>query len=245
MTDIEGNPASQNMRSNSFVSREAFEDVKVACHFAVLLIGLHAEYYPDQPVTLNRTGGDPVEDLWSALGSWVRNKRTFSLLEAKQTLRSLVVVHRAMSAGSIKVPERRRGADTWDDKQPGVAAASLFADLDRTTRSALWQQGTHEAYVDATADGMKPSPIRGRGQHAEYPRWWTHPYEYDPDILRKNANDRNAAGRDEDEMHNAHDGEEELSDESADGEEADSSDDGGDDGGDDNNSVTTASSDED
>ena len=212
LKDAEGKDMSGTERKKCFITREAFEDVKASCHFAVLLIAVHADYYPSQPVRLDRTGGDPVEDLWSWLGSWVRNKRTFTLLDAKRTLRSMLTVQAAIARGSIYLRNPKRRRDTWDDTDG--EPASLLSDISDTERSELWKKGTEEAYQDVTKDGMKPPMRRERSKKSTpsaLPRWWTHPEEFDSDVLRHRRKGTGVAGRDDDEVDAAHDGEEEFS----------------------------------
>ena len=66
----------------NFISRECYLDALIACHFVVLLMMLHRDYSPNIPINLSRTGTDCVEDLFSELGSMVRNKRVYSFLGA-------------------------------------------------------------------------------------------------------------------------------------------------------------------
>ena len=64
-----------NQRAN-FVTREGAQDTLLSCHFAVLLIRLFRDKYPEQSIPFHRCGSDCCECLFSSLGSWVVNKRT-------------------------------------------------------------------------------------------------------------------------------------------------------------------------
>ena len=62
--------------ANNFITREAFQDTLISCHFFVTMIMLHRDFTPDIALDLSRVGTDCVEDLWSAIGGMVLNKRT-------------------------------------------------------------------------------------------------------------------------------------------------------------------------
>ena len=55
----------------NFLSRETFQDVSLACHYAVTLICASRDFAPDHRVHFERSGTDCCEDYFSANGSFV------------------------------------------------------------------------------------------------------------------------------------------------------------------------------
>jgi hypothetical protein len=164
----------------NFITREAFQDVLISCHFAVLYIMAHRDYAPNVPVNLSETGGDVVEDLWSALGSMTMNKRTYNILEALQGVRNFNALVFLTARGDVKMPKNNRRlkvADMFEDDD----------DMAPTADTKRWMKGGERARADLTKLGMKPN---GTGRHRVLPRWWLKPQDFDG---RKNHGRREAA----------------------------------------------------
>jgi hypothetical protein len=169
-------------RKTSFISMEASIDVIMACHFAVNFVKLFRHVVPNHPgsVPLGRTGTDPCEDQFSALGSFIMNKRVYTFEEALQTIRSQMKLRRIMARGNI-VPGARRRHNHVSFDSP-VDAEIPAPSPPNTVEAVLlegWKAGIVLAYRHATEDGMKPSGGR-------LPTWWKHPHKSDPDPTAKN-----------------------------------------------------------
>jgi hypothetical protein len=73
----------------NFISREAYQDVKISCHFAVLLMRLFRDHYSNLPCVLHLTGSDVCENFFSKVGGMVGSERAYDftdLLHAVGTL---------------------------------------------------------------------------------------------------------------------------------------------------------------
>ena len=106
---------------------------------------------------------DCCEDFFSALRSFVANKRVFTCLEAS-TDNNMAAC--GFAAPPIKSKNSSLIKDDMNDEmgpQPGNWGLYLPGDLARG-----WRVGVLLAYKDATADGMQPK------DHTE--RWWAHPH---------------------------------------------------------------------
>ena len=158
-----------------FITREAFEDALMSCHHAVLMLMAHRDLAPDHPVMLHRTGSDPCEKLFSSLGSFVENKRVYSILEALQTIHSLNLIQFLSVEGDLEIPKQNKRLGQFWEEIPG-AAADMTAWLDDTTMLKYWLEGDVEAQDDLTAFDMRPDP----GPDALRPSWWTNPEVHDP-----------------------------------------------------------------
>lgn len=167
----------------NFVTREAFQDAIICCHFVTLQILCHRDYAPEYPVTLHRASGDPCETTFSGLGSWVMNKRTYTLLEATQTMKSLIWTRCMECMGHIeRTRVNKRLEVSWDDTIPkGTAGPNLMdhptddqvhAHTHTHTQCRMHthpqvktslMRGERKAKIWAEADGMKPRHRTG---------WW-------------------------------------------------------------------------
>ena len=92
-------PGGPSTVDEAFITREAYTDVVMSCHFVVLLIVVFGEEGQSRPIPFRRLGTDVCEDLFSMLGGFVHNKRTYTVLEGLQTIRTM---HRAEEVGGIR-----------------------------------------------------------------------------------------------------------------------------------------------
>ena len=186
---------------SNFLTRETFQDLLLSCQFVILLIMAHRDLTPEMQVHLERTGSDCCEDLFSALGAMVRNKRIYSVLEAIQSIHNQNVLHAYLCESDMVSPMlNKRRKSTWDDILPrGNAGPDMRAGgiTDEQLRAEL-NRGIAAARAAIIALGMKPRPSGRRGG-AVYPDWWTHPEKYDGwkhdrddvDNMDENKNDDN------------------------------------------------------
>jgi hypothetical protein len=65
--------------SAHFVSREAYQDVLISCHQIILVVRLFRDHCPDVPVCFDELGSDCCESFFSSHGSWVVNKRNYTV----------------------------------------------------------------------------------------------------------------------------------------------------------------------
>lgn len=160
--------------NTNFITMEAFKDILMSCHFVVLLIKYFAVHHPTMDVPLWRTGSDVCEDLFSALGSMVMNKRTYTLLEAIVTCRNKMQLSVLEASGGLVIPKkaRRKPSPFVEDGQrlgPGQEYPSEDA------LQACWKAGEDRARRDLQEDEMRP-----RWQRNQYPDWWQKPQLFDP-----------------------------------------------------------------
>ena len=77
----------------NFISREAYQDVKISCHFAVLLMRLFRDQYSNLPCALHLTGSDVCNNFFRKVGGMVGVEREYyfvDLLIAIGTLNRVV-----------------------------------------------------------------------------------------------------------------------------------------------------------
>ena len=164
----------------NFITEEGFRDVLLSVHFVVLLIRLYSERHPDNDILFDLLGTDACEDFFSSLGSWIRNKRTYTIQDAVQSTRSMLVLALICADGSV-FPEKKNKHRHLG--MNGARPAQANEERHNETKPnhaqiiVLWLKGVEEARADATTDGFKPRPERRRGA---LPEWWTHPEKFDP-----------------------------------------------------------------
>lgn len=99
-------------------TREAFQDCLLSCHFAVLMMKMFGEHYPHLlPPPIHKLGSNCCEDFFSALGSFVANKRVFTYMEALTTTRAKLRVLMQEAAGGFAAPpiKSRNSSSMKDD----------------------------------------------------------------------------------------------------------------------------------
>jgi predicted SprT family Zn-dependent metalloprotease len=162
-----------------FITREAFQDLLISCHFVVLLVMCHRDFSPSIPVDLSRTGTDCVEDLWSSLGSMVMNKRTYTILRGLQGIRKRNTLLMLAARSNIMMPKNNKRLkitnifvedDNLDDTMPDMEARSVTDEM----MTRWWNIGGEEARLDVRDIGMGPG-----GDRRNPPRSWTHPEDDD------------------------------------------------------------------
>jgi hypothetical protein len=68
----------------NWLTRECATDMQMSCHFAVNLIRLFRDKFPELPCPLDRVGSDCCEDQFSMLGQETRNMHNFTFAEATE-----------------------------------------------------------------------------------------------------------------------------------------------------------------
>ena len=162
----------------NYLTREGSIDAIMSCHFVVLLIKLYTERYPAQPCPFNLAGTQCCEDLFSHLGSFVANKRTYSLLDAIRTIRADIFVQgTSMYQGYRNKWKMQKYTTLWEEdaEQDGLAPVNPTDWPTDDQRVTAWNTGKRNAYGDAIMDELKPPKRRG-----VYPDWWRNPHLFDP-----------------------------------------------------------------
>ena len=210
----------------NFITREGMQDAILACHNVVLLMMIARESLPDSPIDFKRLGSDCCETFFSSLGSFVMNKRTYSTMEALESVRSMLTLLRLEAQGHMQLPKKQRKRKQKWDPGSGDSDGSSRARLheawpENEALRCAWNEGCKRARVLATEWGMKPRPGRSGGA---LPEWWRVPQSNDPPRPgRADGGGGGGVGRSEEDL---------IEDEAAsDGDDADSGD--GDDEGDD------------
>jgi hypothetical protein len=183
-----------------FVTREAFQDLVLSCHFVPILIMVFRDLCKELGIPFDLTGSDCVEILWSALGSQVMNRRTYSFGDAFESIRAQNAISRVRAEGICKFPRvnKKLSCAGWDQDEPTPGADQGYPDQDKL--EAAWLAGEAEARALATEDGMKPESHpchnggRGQGRRgragrrgsrtslrgasaSSLPSWWDAPWE--------------------------------------------------------------------
>lgn len=65
----------------NFISKEAYMDIQLSCHFVVLLIRMFRDFYPTLKCPLHLTGSDAAEIYFSKIGGMIGQEREPSTLE--------------------------------------------------------------------------------------------------------------------------------------------------------------------
>ena len=211
----------------TFVTEEAMKDVVLSCHFVVHLLQWFRENAPTLAIPFWRLGTDCLEDLFSLLGSFVMNKRTYTIREGLQTLRSKLDALLVAMINKVPTAKRaRRAKKDWIEDE--TRSGDQLAYLSDVQLAQSWNKGLHEARADLTE--LKMAPVR-QGRRG-LPRWWTNP-ETQVQMPADDAGGDNY-NRSEEDIMRADD----VDDDGADGsdgdevrEDADDSDDDGGDGG--------------
>ena len=119
---------------------------------------------------MSRTGTDCVEDLFSELGSMVKNKRVYSFLGAVYGASSRNLVQSMASTGHVVVGGRnKRLKDAiWKDDAT-LPDADMGAHLDDETMTTHWDAGGEEARANIIRLGAD-GPWCGQCAQVEPPR---------------------------------------------------------------------------
>ena len=96
---------------DNFLTRETFVDTVMSCHSAILTILYYAIYLPDTPLHMDRIGTDSVEKYFSALGSWVVNKRDYNYLTMCRYLHKINWYAKTVTEGGVLAPEPKHHND--------------------------------------------------------------------------------------------------------------------------------------
>jgi hypothetical protein len=150
-----------------YISQEAKVDVLLSCHFVVLLIKVFRDEFSHLPIPFWKLGSDVCEDLFSSLGSFVMNKRTYTVCEAVQTLRTKLRVSLAGYTHGIKPGKRRGGRRTPFDEETAHAGNQLKYPTDDEIARA-WRRGVAQARKELESLGLKPASGRLG--------WWKAPH---------------------------------------------------------------------
>ena len=154
--------------AENFISREAFQDVLLSCHAAVLLIMANRDLTPWQATNLIRAGTDCCEDFFSFAGASVANKRVFSTLEVRHTIHNHLTVEMLAALGDITIPKstsHRR--QIWDHEGEKVGVEEWQTDA---VLKKAWKKGVAQGRKLAQDHGMRPN-------YYQRVRWWNYPEE--------------------------------------------------------------------
>ena len=155
---------------SAFITREGQQDAVMVCHLIPLLIKQVRDFNRRVVILFWKLGSDVCETTFASLGSFIDNKRTYTLLEALQTLRTMVRIIVLGSANNIDFGRRGGKVPDW------VEDDSLKGDqLDWPTDEEIayfWNKGCAAADAELTRLGAKPTGLC-ISTH-EYARTHTH-----------------------------------------------------------------------
>ena len=138
--------------SESFISRETYIDILISCHFSVLLILLTRDFSPDQPVNFAKSGSDVCEDFFSANGSFIVNKHTYSFLDMIRNSKRMSRLSEITSHGGLVMNKRHKKQESiWTAGQESnteVDAAILKQYPSNDQVVVSWDNGLKMAQKD-------------------------------------------------------------------------------------------------
>jgi hypothetical protein len=180
----------------------------VSSHFIFILIMVFRDSCEELGIPFDLTGSDCVEILWSALGSQVVNRRTYSFGGAFESIQAQNDISRVRARASASSHELTRSWHVrgWYQDKLTLGADQGYPAQDKL--EAAWLAGEAEARALAIEDKMKPEPHPsrdgGRGQgrrgHAgrrgsrtslrgapasNLPSWWDAPWESESSPAKK------------------------------------------------------------
>jgi hypothetical protein len=152
-----------------YVTREAMTDVILSCHFIVLIIVAFREEWPGLAIPFWRLGSDCCEDLFSSLGSFVMNKRTYSIMDALTTLRAKMRSGIAAFRAGIQTAKRVGGkTPQWVEDESLKGDQTTYPSERRVPQ--LLRAGTARAKRE-----MERLGLRLLRQGREY-EWYKNPW---------------------------------------------------------------------
>ena len=175
--------------AENFITTEAYTDVLIACHQAILIVRLYSKMNNNNPICFEKIGSDCCEKFFSAMGSWVTNKRTYDpatmALQSKKHRRLQWIMNE--QDGPVW-SSKKRTKDAWDkefedgcDATPApdfdlTSCLSNYKDISDAVISELWSSGDNQAKDDLEALGMKPTAtthhVRADNSGEPFP-WWS------------------------------------------------------------------------
>ena len=151
-------------------------------------------------VDWRRLGTDVCEDFFSSLGSFNMNKRTYSIGEALESTRNLIILEKLAAGGCLVVPKRKgaKWVEDWKQEERGGGDGGDDGDDDDDGGGGddddgwrpptdgeiieTWKRGVAAGKAMATKDKMKP-----RRATVD---WWARPETNDPKAYDRRNLDR-------------------------------------------------------
>ena len=165
----------------NFISREAYQDVRISCHFAVLLMRLFRDQYSNLPCVLHLTGSDVCENFFSKVGGMVGMERAYDftdLLHAVGTL-NRVVEEESNSQGLHFNKSHKKQENIWNKlHQETIQNTDILSQYDSISTDAKIVEALKNGLKDAqdilSTLGMKP-------ENYTQCSWWVKPWTEDKD----------------------------------------------------------------
>jgi hypothetical protein len=160
--------------ASAFISREAYQDMLISCHQVILVVRLFRDYCPGVPVYLRGLGSDCCEQFFSEHGSWVVNKREYTVSEMTDATRKMVRLFQIKcnpSDGPNWGQPTRDRKPAWHGEDPADTPDANLSDYGTVTDAAIgrmWNEGDTLAEADLAALGMVPVDATHRGGCG----WW-------------------------------------------------------------------------
>lgn len=159
-----------SLRSD-FITLEAFRDTVLSCQWYLLMANVFRDRFPGKDFPVDLSGSDAAEQLFSALGSMVQNKRVFTYLEAIQNVGNMNIIEILRASGRAVFSERNRRLErVWCmlNDEPTERLALPVTESKQELREAE-MAGDELARKHLREDGMAPE----QGN----PGWWARPWE--------------------------------------------------------------------
>ena len=167
---------SYSLKQN-FISKEAYTDIQLSCHFVVLLIKMFRDFYPSLKCPLHLTGTYAAEIYFSKIGGMIGQERAFDFGDLLHSIGSLnkIAMHECSVDGLTFSRAHKKQEHIWKclNKQEG----SLEADL-----GDYEAVSSYEKIVDALKEGLQKAqnlcePLGLKpANKGESLKWWSQPW---------------------------------------------------------------------
>ena len=164
-----------NLATN-FISRHAYLDIQLSCHYSVLLIKLFQEQHNHLEVPLSLTGSDAYEIFFSKVGGMIHNERNYDGCDLVESAGA--ISHIAEFEANPKRPQfaqaHKKQTHTWTKLEMNsiLSLANLgdYTELESDDQfiSAL-KLSFSEAQMLCAELGMKPAKVPMNS-------WWKQPW---------------------------------------------------------------------
>ena len=144
VADVNSREGRSTSMDEVFISREAYTDVVMSCHFVVMLIVVSRDEASSRPIPFRRLGSDCCEDWFSLLGGFVNNKRTYTVCEALQTIRTMLRAWEISGASGLNHKGRKPvGEVPWEELEDRRGDQTAWPTDEGVTRG--WKKGAMTA----------------------------------------------------------------------------------------------------
>jgi len=167
-----------NVKKN-FINREAYQDVKISCHFVVLLMRLFRDHYSKFPCVLRLTRSDVCENFFSKVGGMAGVERAYDFIDLLHVVGTLnrVAEEESNPQGLHFNKSHKKQESIWNrlhqETIQNICILSQYDSISRDTKivEAL-KIGLKDAHDILSTLGMQP-------ENYNQSSWWVKPWTKD------------------------------------------------------------------